>query len=524
MSAGDGSGHRLGVETSSGEAGPLPQHDEAGWEARELQPTGLTEDGSFLLLVAADDRGTHFRVRADERLRGLTRGATGRPNPYQPRADSALTPREIQARLRAGQTASEVARAAGVPVERIQRYEAPVLAERGRVVEQAQAARPPVRAEEPRRPLGEIVAERLGQRGIPEDAVHWDASRRVDGAWTIQMTFPRDETTVTACWLWDPAVGRVRPHDDEAAAWLEPLTTRPAVPVMSARRLSAGAGRQPRRSRYAGRRRAAHDGSDGPRRRGRPRRPIACLRTGPCRPAGAGCCVRSRTADRRSSPPTVPWPAAPAATNAPPATPAASSTPTAAPTPGASPTAGCCARPASPLIAASPPRVDGQPDIRRGCQLSRQPDSAAAADPSREPHPGRQPHPGRGIDSFGSLPSLWRSASAGPLAPGNAPEATEPPTAPASEPPSAPASAATATPPAPEAVPLKLVPDALDPDDSGDGHGARGGLRADRRAGGDAPGPTEEVSRRSTAPRATGRRGRREVPAWDDIVFGAKGG
>ena len=105
MSAGDGSGHRLGVETSSGETGPLSQHDEAGWEARELQPTGLTEDGRYLLLVAADDRGRQFRVRADERLRGLTRGATGRPNPYQPRADSALTPREIQARLRAGQTA-----------------------------------------------------------------------------------------------------------------------------------------------------------------------------------------------------------------------------------------------------------------------------------------------------------------------------------------------------------------------------------------------------------------------------------
>jgi hypothetical protein len=26
------------------------------------------------------------------------------------------------------------------------------------------------------------------------------------------------------------------------------------------------------------------------------------------------------------------------------------------------------------------------------------------------------------------------------------------------------------------------------------------------------------------SPRAPGRRGRREVPAWDDIVFGAKGG
>ena len=222
MSTGDGSGHRLGVETPSGTPGPLPERGEAGWEVRELQPTGLTEDGRYLLLVAADDRGRRFRVRADERLRGLTRGATGRPGPYQPRVDSALTPREIQARLRAGHTASEVARAAGVPLERIQCYEAPMLAERARVVEQARAARPPVRGEEPRRPLGEIVAERLAQRDLGEDAAHWDAWRRVDGTWTVQMIFPRDESMVTARWLWDPAVGRVRPHDDEAAALLDP--------------------------------------------------------------------------------------------------------------------------------------------------------------------------------------------------------------------------------------------------------------------------------------------------------------
>ncbi|ERK63851.1 PF11268 domain protein, partial [Propionibacterium acidifaciens F0233] len=54
--------------------------------------------------------------------------------------DSALTPREIQSRIRAGESPDDVARAAGVPVDGIEGYAAPVLAEREHMAEMAQAA------------------------------------------------------------------------------------------------------------------------------------------------------------------------------------------------------------------------------------------------------------------------------------------------------------------------------------------------------------------------------------------------
>ncbi len=44
--------------------------------------------------------------------------------------ESALTPREIQARIRGGESLEEVAQAAGVYVEQIDAYAGPVLAER----------------------------------------------------------------------------------------------------------------------------------------------------------------------------------------------------------------------------------------------------------------------------------------------------------------------------------------------------------------------------------------------------------
>ena len=52
--------------------------------------------------------------------------------------DSALRPRDIQARIRSGESAEEVAAAAGTSVEQIMPYASPVLAERAHVAWNAQ--------------------------------------------------------------------------------------------------------------------------------------------------------------------------------------------------------------------------------------------------------------------------------------------------------------------------------------------------------------------------------------------------
>ncbi|WP_131787353.1 septation protein SepH [Protofrankia symbiont of Coriaria ruscifolia] len=184
---------------------------------RELRAVALSEDGGYLVLAdtAGGPDAEKFRVPVDDRLRATLRGA--RRN--EVRQESALTPREIQARLRAGETTAEVARVAGIPVERVERYEGPVLAERARVVQEARAALlPKDPGGAPGRPLGEVVDARLLAVQDDPESAQWDAWRRVDGIWLVQLT----SESRCARWTWDPVVRRVRPHDDAARALVAP--------------------------------------------------------------------------------------------------------------------------------------------------------------------------------------------------------------------------------------------------------------------------------------------------------------
>ena len=54
--------------------------------------------------------------------------------------ESTLRPRDIQARIRAGETPESVAQVAGTSVDKVMPYAAPVLAERAHVAQRAQRA------------------------------------------------------------------------------------------------------------------------------------------------------------------------------------------------------------------------------------------------------------------------------------------------------------------------------------------------------------------------------------------------
>jgi len=194
---------------------------------QELSALGLSEDGERLVLASVD--GQRFSVLVDERLRSIVRGRAGRLGQQEVRLESALSPREMQARLRAGASAADVARAAGIPIERVARYEGPVLAERARVVEEARAARLPSRTDEPRRPLGELVDDRLATSGVAVHEAEWDAWRRPDGTWMVHVTFTTGDRERRASWSWDPSVRRVRPHDEDAESLVAPVAARSSI-------------------------------------------------------------------------------------------------------------------------------------------------------------------------------------------------------------------------------------------------------------------------------------------------------
>ena len=104
--------------------------------------------------------------------------------------DSALRPRDIQARIRSGETPEAVAQAASTTVDKIMPYAAPVLAERAHVADRAQRASIRRTAGEGgARVLGDAVTERMVPLNVASDSVEWDAWRREDGKWTLTGTF-----------------------------------------------------------------------------------------------------------------------------------------------------------------------------------------------------------------------------------------------------------------------------------------------------------------------------------------------
>ncbi len=106
---------------------------------QELRLVAVSEDGSYAVLTAPGSGG-RFTLRIDDRLRVVARGQFARLAQYEIEVESPLRPKEIQDRIRAGETADEIADAAGVPIERVRRFEGPVLAERAYRAQEAQRA------------------------------------------------------------------------------------------------------------------------------------------------------------------------------------------------------------------------------------------------------------------------------------------------------------------------------------------------------------------------------------------------
>jgi hypothetical protein len=184
---------------------------------QELRLVAVSEDGSYAIL-AVPGRGGRFSLPIDDRLRTVARGQFSRLAQYEIEVENPLRPKEIQDRIRAGETADEIADLAGIPIERVRRFEGPVLAEREYRAQEAQRATvrsPGDPGPGPR--LGEIVAERLAQAGASADDARWDSRKRSDGNWQVQLMFTTGGRPQLAEWIFDPQRRHVTPDDDQAA-------------------------------------------------------------------------------------------------------------------------------------------------------------------------------------------------------------------------------------------------------------------------------------------------------------------
>jgi hypothetical protein len=184
---------------------------------QELRLVAVSEDGSYLVLATAG-RGTRFTLPVDDRLRAAVRGHFSRLGQYEIEVESPLRPKEIQARIRAGETAEEIAETAGIPVERVRWFEGPVLQEREYMAQQAQRVTIRRQGESgPAPALGEIVEERLGRRGIDLEEVEWDSRKCEDSTWRVRLSFSYDGRPFAAEWAYDPRRRHISAVNEEAA-------------------------------------------------------------------------------------------------------------------------------------------------------------------------------------------------------------------------------------------------------------------------------------------------------------------
>lgn len=190
---------------------------------RALRVVGLHEDGKSI--VCEDPaRGERFLLPADERLRAAARGDLTRLGQIEIETESQMRPREIQARVRAGESVEQLAEAAGIPVGRVERFAYPVLLERSRTAELAQQAHP-VREDGPDvRTLGEVVAYAFGVRGQDYSRAEWDSWRGDDGKWVIALRWHAGRSDNSAHWSFAPGAhgGTVTALDEHAEDLLDP--------------------------------------------------------------------------------------------------------------------------------------------------------------------------------------------------------------------------------------------------------------------------------------------------------------
>lgn len=218
---------------------------------QDLRLVGVHDDGEHLLLSGTG--GEMFQLPIDEALRVAASRTTAKAASVAGATPIAMSPRDIQARIRSGSTAAEVAELSGIPLAKVQRYEGPVLAEREYVAQQARkvevAAPAPghdvyrsVFGDHPAS-LGDMVAHRLSAHGIEASTVEWDSWRRPDGSWNVVARFEAKPGGIAgigeeppAMWTFSPA----RKSLQNANRWAQQLSElEPLDGPVPARRLTA---------------------------------------------------------------------------------------------------------------------------------------------------------------------------------------------------------------------------------------------------------------------------------------------
>ena len=180
----------------------------------ELKLVGRTGDGSAIELT--DQSGAKFSLPITENLKSaLTQPKLVSVAPIDERPSFGV--KEIQARLRAGESMGSISRTTDWAVEKIEKFSGPILQERAYVIETALKSF--LRREASSPTLGEATDVQLSSHGVEMEAVEWNTHRNVDGTWNIVVQYPNIDGTAEANWNFELG-NRILTAKDDSARWI----------------------------------------------------------------------------------------------------------------------------------------------------------------------------------------------------------------------------------------------------------------------------------------------------------------
>ena len=182
----------------------------------ELRLTGKSDDGSHINLV--DNNGAEFTLRISDTLRATVN---------QPRLTSVpaidavetMSVKEIQRRLRAGDSFEQIARDGQITVEKVERFSGPIMQEREYILDRARELVMRKDVHRIEMTFRDVVLAKLAPRGVDTDEVSWNTWRLADGTWHIELHYPNRDGNGVATWNFDLS-RRALGATDENGAWL----------------------------------------------------------------------------------------------------------------------------------------------------------------------------------------------------------------------------------------------------------------------------------------------------------------
>lgn len=177
----------------------------------DLRVIGV-EDGALLV---ASESGDRYRIEIDDALTAKMRQAVQATG-----TSRRLSPKEIQSHIRSGMSAQDVASITGVPIEYIQRFEGPILAEREFVIQSALAV--PVHTAkdtefgDDHATFGSAILARLHE--LSATGERWASWKEETSGWVVKLSFTADQIDHDARWRFDPKRSSLAPINNEAEA------------------------------------------------------------------------------------------------------------------------------------------------------------------------------------------------------------------------------------------------------------------------------------------------------------------